>query len=78
MWRPRQNLITECHKGFLKIAALSHLGSLVKKGLVSSKLVHIFQSIGFWSIAEQNINSIGNMLMYRIIIVEVISKNKHG
>ena len=35
MWRSGQSLITERHKGFSKNAVLSHLESLVKKGLVS-------------------------------------------
>ena len=34
MWKPGQSLITERHKGFSKNAVLSHLESLVKKGLV--------------------------------------------
>ena len=45
VWRPRQNLITERHKEYLKNAALSRRELLVKKGLVFTKLVDIFRFI---------------------------------
>ena len=45
VWRQRQNLITERHKEYLKNAALSRRESLVKKGLVFTKLVDIFRFI---------------------------------
>ena len=40
-----KNLITERHKEYLKNAALSRRESLVKKGLVFTKLVDIFRFI---------------------------------
>ena len=45
MWKPRQSLITERHKGFSKNAVLSHLESLVKNGLVFISTGHKYGTV---------------------------------